>query len=124
MMNTLWIIIIVGFVLTYLVIEFVNAWADRRAMRGLEEAYKREAALIVLTRFSQSEKGTDRCTSCNQPVLVENTERGICSDCFGVALGLVMDYGFEHTALPNPDAEWADIMRAIEDEQRDTEDHR
>ena len=121
-MNTLWIIVLCAALVLYVIVREVIDYLDRRAMRGLEEAYKREAALLVLDRihFSQSERGTDRCIACAAPVLVENTDHGVCADCMDV----VLSFAYESDALPAPDAEWADLMRAIEDEGRDSPDHR
>lgn len=120
-MNPLWTVIVFGFLVLFVVVIEVVDYLDRRAMRGLEEVYRREAALVVLEGFtSHSVRGTDRCLACGQPVLVENTDHGICADC----MNAVLSFAYENDALPAPDAEWADLMRAIEDEKLEGEDHR
>lgn len=56
---------------------------------------------------------TDRCVTCHEHVLPENTYLGMCEDC-------LYDSG---TYVPTDD-EWAAIMLAVDDEKREGRDHR
>lgn len=46
---------------------------------------------------------TDRCVSCDRPVLVENTRKGVCSDC-SLAVGDVLH------AWGNDNVNWPDAQ--------------
>lgn len=74
-------------------------------------------------------RGCDVCQSCGRPVLVENTTRGICADCLMV-LDEIAYAQFVHHQNDDDDRyspteeEWTALMRAIDDEKLDVEDHR
>jgi len=93
---------------------------DRRRDRTLAEVYRREQAMMTLARFTDARRGTwsqwDRCASCRGHVLVENTTRGVCADCLSI--------GEDVTRMIADQDEWADIQRAIDDENAEGEDHR
>lgn len=71
-----------------------------------------ENARIVTGSGTHSVSQWNQCRECGDNVLVENTYAGVCFDCF-------------HD-LPDPvtEREWADLMRQIDDEALDEEDHR
>jgi hypothetical protein len=97
--------------------------AGKKLDDGLDGVRRRERAMKALEAMSQarhpvahSVSGTDRCVSCGGPVLVENTQQGVCADC--------MSIGVDLTSLVVGDADWADLQRMLDEEDHEGEDHR
>jgi hypothetical protein len=111
-------------------------WAQMKALitaDDLHDVYAREKALTALSGLAPT-PSTDLCSQCQGRILPENNWGGICNDCWDEAdrrwIAHSIDLGYELDAIPEfddrpvDDAEWAALMRAVNDEALDEEDHR
>lgn len=92
----------------------------------LHDVFAREDALAALARLTRPPRaeaydGVHFCRMCNGRILVENSYQGICDDCWNRPMPIEVTREADLTSL---DVEWADLMRAIDDEHYEQEDHR
>lgn len=105
-------------------IDLAHGWWQRRLLdHDLRYCSKRDLALQALADLARSghapHASTDQCRLCSGRVLPENGYGGICGDCWTAYDSATLEP--DHTGS---DAEWADLMRAIDDARLDVEDHR
>lgn len=115
-----WVTFVIGgsFGLAYLLVNLQDALAAAR--RGLaEDPYGIDT--------DHGYDGITSCRLCCGRILTENSFQGICDDCWNAPIPVMLvadaiDYGYENDAIPT--SEWTALMRAIEEQDNETEDHR
>jgi hypothetical protein len=127
-----WMLIVIGgaAAVAYALVWLSDNWAQMKALitaDDLHDVYAREKAMDALSGLAPT-PSTDLCSQCTGRILPENNTGGICDECWDEAerqfYARLDEAYLEADALPVSDAEWAAVMRAVDDEALDEEDHR